>query len=534
MKPDKFDEAIRRKLEGIQPSFQEEDWKKFKAYQSTHVPTPFLQRYGRSLLYSAASVAAAVMVFANVYQYRQKQQLDQEITQLKSKLSQQDNAPIRISTRIDTVYITKYIPIESPSQPNAYAPSVPSSDEPGFEQLKPENPKQVAESLKNVGKIIRQNPNERISEAFERQPVENETTVSEETDNNAATEAATGKSTAGSSSGNVKNNSSSLKKERIVKNTQPTSSAPTSPSKTNEIVGRSESSSRVVTTHGTDESETAAGSVVNEAVSVAPPEIAMLEPKQSLDELEGLTPAEVRVQRYAYATLAASNAANTSSPNSSTKSTPPPPPSISLRNVKFRMGAGFNIGDKYTGFTANTGLLLGKYWSLDVGLGTTKINGPQYYTEEIFKAKNNRDFQTWKKSGPPQPPLLPPQALEIKTSVSLVRMPVSLTYRWPIKEGLSVLVSGGTNLNLSAKQEYSYMYRERNGEYEQEEGRFEVQPSLSNDFMFSAGIEKQWKSLVFQSEVYAAPYLQKPAYLTENRNIGVRFKVLYEFGKKRI
>lgn len=78
------------------------------------------------------------------------------------------------------------------------------------------------------------------------------------------------------------------------------------------------------------------------------------------------------------------------------------------------------------------------------------------------------------------------------------------------------------------------MYRERNGEYEQEEGRFEVQPALSNDFMFSAGIEKQWKRLVFQSEVYAAPYLQKPAYLTENRNIGVRFKVLYEFGKKRI
>jgi hypothetical protein len=38
MKPDKFDEAIRRKLEGIQPGFQEEDWGKFKAYQSTQIP----------------------------------------------------------------------------------------------------------------------------------------------------------------------------------------------------------------------------------------------------------------------------------------------------------------------------------------------------------------------------------------------------------------------------------------------------------------------------------------------------------------
>jgi hypothetical protein len=95
-------------------------------------------------------------------------------------------------------------------------------------------------------------------------------------------------------------------------------------------------------------------------------------------------------------------------------------------------------------------------------------------------------------------------------------------------------MSVGTNLNLSAIQEYRFSYRERNGEIEVENGKFDVKPALSNDFMFSAGVEKQWKSLVFQMEVYAAPYLQKPTYLTENRNIGVRFKLLYQFGKTRI
>ena len=178
--------------------------------------------------------------------------------------------------------------------------------------------------------------------------------------------------------------------------------------------------------------------------------------------------------------------------------------------------------------------MLGKYWSVDVGIGKAKINGPQYYTDAIFKAKNNWDFQTWKKSGIPNPPLLPPQAFDITTSVSLVRMPISLTYRWPINSSITLLMSGGTNLNLSATQGYRFSYRERNGEYKQEEGKFEVKPALSNDFMFSAGVEKQWKSLVFQTEVYAAPYLQKPTYLTENRNIGVRFKLLYQFGKTQI
>lgn len=539
MKPDKFDEAIRRKLEGIQPGFQEEDWGKFKAYQSTQIPASFIQRYGRSMMYTAASVAAAVMVFANVYQYRQKQQLKQEITQLKGKLSQKDNAPIRTSTRVDTVYITKYISVESSSQPNAYAQSVPSFNEINTNELKNEIPNEVSESLKNAGKVIRQNSNERISEASERQPAENETNALEEKDDNPSTvDVINEKLPVGSSSGKGKNNPASLKRESIGKNSPKTSASSLSNQKGN-TVDRNEISrtERVIQNGEANEVMNKTGSVAANVNTPADPiassEIALLEPKQTLSELDGLEPANAQVKRYAYATL---SAAATNSAAAETKATPSPPPSISLKNIKFRMGAGLNIGDKFTGYSLNTNLLLGKYWSVDVGIGKARINGPQYFTDAVFKAKNNRDFQTWKKSGAPQPPLLPPQAFDITTSVSLVRMPISLTYRWPINSnsGLTLLMSGGTNLNLSATQEYCFSYQERNGELEEEEGKFDVKPALSNDLMFSAGIEKQWKSLVFQTEVYAAPYLQKPTYLTENRNIGVRFKLLYHFGKTRI
>lgn len=537
MKPDKFDEAIRRKLEGIQPGFQDEDWGKFKAYQSTQNPISFVQRYGRSMMYTAASVAAAVMVFANVYQYRQKQHLNQEITQLKGKLSQKDNAPIRTSTRVDTVYITKYISVEPSSQPNAYAQSVPSSTEVNTNELKNEIPNEVSESLKNAGKIIRQNSNERISEAPERQPAESETNaLGEKEDNTRTVDALNEKIPVGSFPANGKNNPASSKKERISKSSPKTSGSSLSKQKGSSVerneVSRAE---RVVPNSEINEVIKGNGSVAATINTPAAPgassEIALLESKQTLTELDGLEPANISVQRYAYATLSASA---TNNAPTETKATPPPPPSISFKNVKFRMGAGFNIGDKFTGYTVNTSLLLGKYWSVDVGIGQAKINGPQYYTDAVFKAKNNRDFQTWKKSGTLQPPLLPPQAFDITTSVSLVRMPISLTYRWPLNNSLALLMSGGTNLNLSAIQEYCFSYRERNGEIEVENGKFDVKPALSNDFMFSAGIEKQWKSLVFQTEVYAAPYLQKPTYLTENRNIGVRFKLLYQFGKTRI
>jgi len=535
MKPDKFDEAIRRKLEGIQPGFQEEDWGKFKAYQSTQIPMSFVQRYGRSMMYTAASVAAAVMVFANVYQYRQKQHLNQEITELKGKLSQKDNAPIRTSTRVDTVYITKYISVEPSSQPNAYAQAVPSSTEINTNELKNELPNEVSEILKNAGKIIRKNSNERISESPERQPTESATNaLGEKEDNTRTVDALNEKLSDDSYPAKAKNNPSSLKKERIGKSSPKTSTSSLSKQKGSSVdrndVSRAE---RVVQNGEANEVMTGNGSVAanvnTPAAPVAPSEIALLESKQTISELDGLEPANVNVQRYAYATLSAS-ATN----NAPTETKATPPPSISFKNMKFRMGAGFNIGDKFTGYTVNTSLLLGKYWSVDVGIGQAKINGPQYYTDAVFKAKNNRDFQTWKKSGIPQPPLLPPQAFDITTSVSLVRMPVSLTYRWPLNNSLTLLMSVGTNLNLSAIQEYRFSYRERNGEIEVENGKFDVKPALSNDFMFSAGVEKQWKSLVFQMEVYAAPYLQKPTYLTENRNIGVRFKLLYQFGKTRI
>ena len=531
MKPDKFDEVIRRKLEGIQPSFQEEDWGKFKAYQTTHIPTSFVQRFGRSMMYTAASVAAAVMVFANVYQYRQKQHLNQEITQLKEKISQKENIPLRTSTRVDTVYITKYISVEPSSQPNAYAQAVPSSNEINTDELKTEIPDQVSKSLRNVGKIIRQNSNERISEAFERQSVEPETNVSEEYDNSNATTFSNDKSLVGTSSGKVKNIPSSLKKEMTGKSSDATTISSVAKQKS---IGnnRNDTPKNEQVVQANEVAEATNGTVINNVSALSPAaslEVVLLEPKQTLLDLEGIEPAEIRVQRYAYANMAVS-----SNNNGSTEAKTPPPPSISLKGLKFRVGAGLNIGDKFTGYSFKASLLLGKYWSVDVGIGKAKINGPQYYTDAIFKAKNNWDFQTWKKSGIPNPPLLPPQAFDITTSVSLVRMPISLTYRWPINSGLTLLMSGGTNLNLSATQGYRFSYRERNGEYKQEEGKFEVKPALSNDFMFSAGVEKQWKSLVFQTEVYAAPYLQKPTYLTENRNIGVRFKLLYQFGKTQI
>lgn len=531
MKPDKFDEAIRRKLEGIQPGFQDEDWAKFKAFKTTQAPTSFVQRFGRSMWYTAASVAAAVVVFANVYQYRQNRTLDQQVAQLKQQLDQKQTPPVRISTRVDTVYITKYIPVETlHPQPDAYAQTLPQSNKNELSAPKnaAEDAVSVSEGLKNVGKIIRKNPNERISEAFERpDSSEPETAGIKETDNPTEPSASEKNKLF---SPKVKKETSTVQKETEGKNIRISSAQKDYASQEN--VGSTKTVSE--SSQSEIEKEAITGTV-NAALANTPPAnrhvVALMEPNP-LAELEGVPPAEVQVKRYAYATLQSKTAQSTAAGEANTTS--PPPPSISVKNIRFRAGGGLNIGDKYTGYNLMSSILLGKYWSLDVGIGKAKITGPEYFTDAVFNTKTGRPFQAWHKEDNVRPPLMPPQIFDIKTDVTLVRMPVSLTYRWPIKENFTLLFSGGTNINLSAQQCYRFSYKERNGNFEEKEGNFNIKPAVSNDIMIAAGVEKQWRSIVFQAEAYAAPYLQKPAYLTDNRNLGVRFKILYQFGKNPI
>lgn len=552
MKPDKFDEAIRQKLEGIQPSFQEDDWSKFAAYQAAHTSQPFFQRFSaRTAWYTAASVAAAMMVFANVYQYRTNKKLDQEVVELKANIAKQKDAPVRVTTRVDTVYITKYIEVKS-SKLNTYDSSVPSLNDESPEETIGQEPA-VAERLKNVGKIIRQSPNERISSAFEHTPKEKEVEAtkdeSNEVESNAIDKNVVEKGVVLQRENGSKPAPKTARSDResvVLKNNvqdnkhhQVASSGAVS-SKSSSLVSP-KGTSKINSKPGTYETTRALNAetqtmategAISERASDA---IALLEPHTEIEALAGIPPAEAKVERYAYTKL--SNPTNTATSNATattTASAAAPPPSISFKGMKFRMGAGLNISNGSTTYTANTSLLLGKFWSINVGLARAFIIGPQYYTEDVFKEKTQRDFKDWNKKNPIQPPMAPPQAFNISTSATLWQLPVSLTYRWPMNDGFAFLLSGGTNLNLSACQSFSYYTRERNGELTQKRGDFVLKPTLSNDLIAAAGVEKQWRHLVVQAETYIAPYLQKPSYLTENRNLGIRFKVMYQFGKKAL
>jgi len=510
MKPNKFDETIRQKLEGIQPNFREEDWTKFRTYQSAQVSPSFIQRFGRTMLYTAASLVGAVMVFANAYQYRKNEQLDQQLQQLKGQFTQKVNTPTPVLSRVDTVYITKYIPLQS-SRINQYDATVPSINNVQPKEFKVENIDNEAQKavLKTYDDFEKQ---------FSGKTTNRATIRTENEKNGSINRVLSSKEKDEESELTEKQSYLSLQPRNVSQSTKNQHIDSQLKSMNGEDVARKEETNEILSNK-----ETVSNIELNSL------ETSLLEPNQILEELTSITPAELKVQRYAYAYQSVSSSASEASPAEA--KTTPPPPSISFRGMKFRMGAGINIGDRFTAKSLNTSVLLGKYWSIDVGLSNAQISGPQFYTEDIFRVKTKRDFEAWHKSSS-APQLIPSQVYDIKTSVSLVRIPISLTYRWPVKDGFTLLMSGGTNLNLSANQAFSFFTRDRNGELVEKKGAFDIKPALSNDIMVAAGIEKQWRYLVFQGEAYTAPYLQKPTYLTENRNIGVRFKITYQFGKK--
>ncbi len=91
MKTNRFDEILRRKLESIQPDFQDQDWDKWQAFQQ-HATPSFWQTYGHWLGYAVATLTTAVMVVLYVNQSNQNKALLNEMQALKQQVMAQGQA----------------------------------------------------------------------------------------------------------------------------------------------------------------------------------------------------------------------------------------------------------------------------------------------------------------------------------------------------------------------------------------------------------------------------------------------------------
>ena len=117
MKTDPFDDAIRRKLEGVNPPFQEKNWTQFQRFMGSQGFPPSLWQTPTRWLQPAIMAAATTgIVITTIWQYRTTQSLTEHVQTLTKTVERMERAQTRLQqsltarateqTRVDTVYLT--------------------------------------------------------------------------------------------------------------------------------------------------------------------------------------------------------------------------------------------------------------------------------------------------------------------------------------------------------------------------------------------------------------------------------------------
>ncbi|MFT4033668.1 MAG: hypothetical protein QM669_14705 [Siphonobacter sp.] len=525
MKEDRFNGAIRQKLEGIEPEFHEKDWVIFQAYSKTHLPASSWWAKGGAKLasYGAAGLVASVLIITNVIQYKQNQELKHNITELKQERLKVD--PL-LSTPPSIAYDSSLLhSSESKDQIAGSSEEVIPMKEattegamPGEEEASAQTKKQD-ETVKKRIEAVTQNEEaqklgtERVvtknkAEAFSphsipAKPAEQISTERATTDNI-----------------NIRRGGlvAEGRKERI-KNQEVYQ--PVNTNNQRNTTNSWSSTARKYDKSTIEPNRSSYTKQVNNSQQtlVNTSEIASMQPRIKFEAFpDGIpVPAELTVKRKVYW----SGNTNTASASS---------PKIRLpkeHTTQIRIGGGLDFEKKYIAKTIAASVFFTERVGLNLGVSFANVQGNEYKTEAIFQEQTHDDFRRI------HAPLVPPNCkiININTNASLIRIPLSISYRLPMKSGWAALASGGITTDVRVKQKFNFDVWKNSVEINSDRVDFKPEVPLVNTVTAGVGIEKRWNSFLFQAEGYLAPSLQKPVYRSDQTTIGVKVRAFYAFGK---
>ena len=110
MSIDKYNDAIKKKLESIAPKFEQTDWDEMKSFMALNVPKGSLwNSYGRFFLYSTGAILLLSSLFFNLKQNYDNKSLLKANELLLKKFDAKQVVKTEKVYQTDTVYLTKYI-----------------------------------------------------------------------------------------------------------------------------------------------------------------------------------------------------------------------------------------------------------------------------------------------------------------------------------------------------------------------------------------------------------------------------------------
>ncbi|MDR6193112.1 hypothetical protein [Siphonobacter sp. SORGH_AS_0500] len=535
MKTDRFNEAIRRKLEGIEPPFEEKDWSAFQAFSKQQMPVSWWAKTGAKWVgYGASGLVASVLIITNIIQYQQNKELKQTVAQLQQEVKQQA-AQTRVpeSYTLQTPSNESTLPhpsVEKLTPSGSSVENYPAEEALVIDKLEKteavtSTEKRSASVQKSQRPIIEAEKNESVAIAEDRLSVIRKGTISTEVKSNVTEERVIKESDTEPRYTNqeliqerksVRAGSNQFSNERFA---SPKDKRSHSGNSKKRAVG--ETSSEELNASLVEAQNRSAVEVLSAVTTKT------LAPKLSFEAFPGGVPvfAKIPVKRKFYNWAAGSSSSTVTSEKVAKA------PKIRLpkeNSINVRAGVGLDLEKNYVGKSLVAGVNFGKHWGLSLGLSKGVIQGQQYKDERVFMERNRFDFK--RRYVPHIPPIPIFVVKNISTEAEVVRMPVAVNYRVPLQKSWTFYASAGTTFDLKVEEKFKFdLEKWNNNPIRDQVIAKPWQASVFNNVNAGVGIEKQWNHLVVQAETYLAPNLKECSFRQEKAPAGLRIRALYQF-----
>ena len=200
--------------------------------------------------------------------------------------------------------------------------------------------------------------------------------------------------------------------------------------------------------------------------------------------------------------------------------------------ARVRAGFGAEISTTMRSVGVFSELLAGNHWRVGVGLSQATYGTSTFRNEFDFNENTHEDFRReYARNIDPRHDIL-----NIQMHTLRLQLPVSIGYRFPLSQALSLLPAVGTNVNLTNQQYLSYYHLlPFLGQYDIPQYRYNRPVSLVDNLTFSANLEWQRKHWVAQGgPVVTMPVATSlpqsdPLMSHQPVAVGLRLRLFYQF-----
>ncbi|GAB3995324.1 hypothetical protein GCM10028807_35170 [Spirosoma daeguense] len=569
MKTDRFTDIIRRKLESIRPEFTEKDWTRMQAsLQQANLPQPDMSGAGQPFsggvwsgqpwLLAAAAVSTVVLVSLGVWQRSEINTLRQTVSELSKQrvvkpvipstdatsLQQRSTAPniaqtnklnqsgmgsatdvSAIKIQRDTVYITRYVAVPSRGRPETVDDMRSGERTNGLptQRYSANSHNKIQEETARVANNLNSK-----TESYD----VTSTPLSVEKSSGTTSADPAIRPTSGSPGKDLLNGNKSTSGQYVAggtngQNNPPTDYRGSQPADSGNSANTNGATSDKSATSATDnvaaqndvatEANAAKLAGVTEYELVASHDLKMASPNWN-----ALLAQRARRMRPVRTTVV-------NQTNQAPESQP-----VQRIGTRFRAGAGGEFDSRLWSAGVFTQVLFGRHLMLGVGLNQATYMNGMFITAEEFDLRTQRNFRM--EFGRNLDPRLDLKGdvINIDTRLVRVQIPISISYRIPINQSLTMVSTVGTYLALSNTEKVTYYYRKYiKGSFTEASFNVERPVDLINSVAFSPGLEWQNKHIVVQ----AAPVITVPTCLYKvpgpnwqsNTTIGLRAGLFYQF-----